>query len=73
MKIAKVLGTDELFIYLEKYDIELDSQYDDILGRYVIAYIYFLRYVLIVASAIRRSHGHASLLLKTSVTYQTKQ
>lgn len=35
MKISKVLGTDELFLYLEKYDIELDSQYDEILGRYV--------------------------------------
>jgi len=34
VKIAKVLGTDELNAYLEKYDIELDSQYDEILGRY---------------------------------------
>ena len=33
VKIAKVLGTDELFAYLDKYDIELDAQYDDILGR----------------------------------------
>lgn len=33
VKITKVLGTDELFLYLEKYDIELDAQYDDILGR----------------------------------------
>jgi len=33
VKITKVLGTDELFAYLEKYDIELDAQYDDILGR----------------------------------------
>ena len=34
VKIAKVLGTDDLFEYLDKYDIELDSQYDDILGRF---------------------------------------
>lgn len=34
VKICKVLGTDELYIYLEKYEIELDPQYDDILGRY---------------------------------------
>ncbi|PWO00189.1 hypothetical protein FA09DRAFT_328292 [Tilletiopsis washingtonensis] len=34
VKICKVLGTDELYTYLEKYDIELDPQYDDILGRY---------------------------------------
>src|SRR5881394_2131602 len=30
VKIAKVLGTDELFQYIEKYDIELDTQYDDL-------------------------------------------
>lgn len=34
VKIAKVLGTTELFNYLDKYDIELDQQYDDILSRY---------------------------------------
>ncbi|KAI7872567.1 casein kinase II subunit alpha [Spinellus fusiger] len=34
VKIARVLGTDELFVYLDKYDIELDQQYHDILGRY---------------------------------------
>ncbi|CDS12448.1 Putative Pkinase-domain-containing protein [Lichtheimia ramosa] len=34
VKIARVLGTDELFAYLDKYDIELDQQYHDILGRY---------------------------------------
>jgi casein kinase II subunit alpha len=32
--IAKVLGTDDLFQYLNKYDIELDRLFDDILGRY---------------------------------------
>lgn len=34
VKIAKVLGTEELFEYLDKYDIELDPQYDDILSRF---------------------------------------
>jgi casein kinase II subunit alpha len=34
VKIAKVLGTDDLFDYLDKYDIELDAQYDEILGRF---------------------------------------
>jgi len=34
VKIAKVLGTDELYAYIDKYDIGLDPQYDDILGRY---------------------------------------
>jgi casein kinase II subunit alpha len=32
-RISKVLGTDALFEYLDKYKIELDSQYNDILGR----------------------------------------
>ena len=35
VKIAKVLGTDELFQYLEKYDIKLDAQYDGLLGKYL--------------------------------------
>jgi casein kinase II subunit alpha len=34
VKIAKVIGTDELFEYVEKYDLELDSHYDGILGRH---------------------------------------
>ncbi|CAO3632109.1 unnamed protein product [Mucor hiemalis] len=34
VKIAKVLGTDKLFAYLDKYGINLDKQYHDILGRY---------------------------------------
>ncbi|KAK3181291.1 Casein kinase II subunit alpha' [Lecanicillium sp. MT-2017a] len=34
VKIAKVLGTDELYEYIDKYEIELDQQYDDILGRF---------------------------------------
>jgi casein kinase II subunit alpha len=34
VKIAQVLGTDELFKYLEKYDLELDVHFDGILGRY---------------------------------------
>jgi len=34
VKITKVLGTDELYAYLEKYDIDLDPNYDDLLGRY---------------------------------------
>jgi casein kinase II subunit alpha len=34
VKIAKVLGTDELFAYLKKYDLELDSHFDGLLGRH---------------------------------------
>ena len=35
VRIAKVLGTEELFEYLDKYQIELDPRFNDILGRYV--------------------------------------
>ena len=34
VKIAKVLGTEDLFEYLDKYEIDLDQQYDDIMGRF---------------------------------------
>jgi len=34
VKIAKVLGTDELFAYLDKYAIELDPHFDGLLGRH---------------------------------------
>ena len=30
----KVLGTDDLFEYLDKYDLELDPHFDGILGRH---------------------------------------
>ncbi|KNZ79703.1 Casein kinase II subunit alpha [Termitomyces sp. J132] len=31
VKITKVLGTDELYAYLEKYNIRLDSQYNELI------------------------------------------
>jgi casein kinase II subunit alpha len=34
VKIARVLGTDELFAYLDKYDLELDPRFDGLLGRH---------------------------------------
>ena len=34
VRIAKVLGTDELFEYLEKYQVDLDPRFDEILGRH---------------------------------------
>ena len=37
VRIAKVLGTQELIAYLEKYDLTLDSHYDGIMGRCVCA------------------------------------
>ncbi|KAI8990968.1 casein kinase II subunit alpha [Mycotypha africana] len=35
VKIARVLGTDELFRYVEKYQITLAAEYNNILGRHV--------------------------------------
>jgi len=34
VKIAKVLGTAELFQYVQKYQVQLDSHFDDILGNF---------------------------------------
>ena len=34
VRIAKVLGTDKLFAYLDKYDLELDPDFDNLLGRH---------------------------------------
>lgn len=34
VKIARVLGTDQLFAYLDKYQLELDPHFDDVLGRH---------------------------------------
>lgn len=33
VRIVKVLGTDELYEYLGKYQIALDTRFNDILGR----------------------------------------
>jgi len=35
VRIAKVLGTEDLYEYLDKYNIELDPRFNDILGRYL--------------------------------------
>jgi len=34
VKIAKVLGTDDLYKYVGKYNLELDPQFNTLLGRY---------------------------------------
>jgi len=39
VKIAKVLGTDELFDYIDKYQIVLDPRFNNILGRWDIPVI----------------------------------
>lgn len=34
MRIAKVLGTEDLYDYIDKYNIELEPRFNDILGRW---------------------------------------
>merc|ERR1712183_447645 len=34
VRIAKVLGTEDLYEYLDKYNVELDPRFNDILGRH---------------------------------------
>ncbi|XP_061197542.1 casein kinase II subunit alpha-like [Saccostrea echinata] len=34
VRIAKVLGTDDLYVYIQTYQIDLDSRFNDILGRH---------------------------------------
>jgi len=34
VRIAKVLGTEELYEYIDKYHIDLDPRFNDILGRH---------------------------------------
>lgn len=33
VRIAKVLGTEDLYDYIDKYNIELEPRFNDILGR----------------------------------------
>jgi len=39
VKIAKVLGTEELTQYINKYKLTLESAYDGILGVYVSSFL----------------------------------
>lgn len=34
VKIAKIMGTNELIQYLDKYNLQLDPNYDGLIGRY---------------------------------------
>lgn len=55
VRIAKVLGTEELYEYLDKYHMELDPRFTDILGRLVFMLEYFIycgRYVLILSVTV---------------------
>jgi hypothetical protein len=69
VKITKVLGTDELYSYIDKYNIRLDSQYDEILGRYFIIPYNSLLYVeQFFLSDIQKSLGRGSPHLRINGT-----
>ena len=74
MKITKVLGTDELYAYLEKYDIELDAQYDEILGRRVGSFDTGMIQLFNIFGPVgtRGNRGPASLPPRISGISQTK-
>jgi casein kinase II subunit alpha len=40
VKIVKVLGTDELYAYWDKYDLELDPHIEGLIGRYKIRFLH---------------------------------
>lgn len=42
VRIVRVLGTEELFEYLDKYHIELDPRFNDVLGRCIFINICFI-------------------------------
>lgn len=46
VRIAKVLGTEELFEYLDKYHVELDPRFSDILGRYTHIFYFCISCIL---------------------------
>jgi len=50
VRIAKVLGTEELFEYINKYQIDLDPRFNKILRMYV-------KILLICLSRITTNHG----------------
>lgn len=46
MRIGKVLGTEELYEYIDRYKIDLDPRFSDTLGRYGSNYTTIFRYYL---------------------------
>jgi len=46
VRIAKVLGTEELYDYIDRYKIDLDPRFTDILGRYTHPHVQHSQQVL---------------------------
>ncbi len=72
VKITKVLGTDELYAYLEKYDIELDAQYDEILGRWVKPYDAKTHLVTILGSQVPEETMDSLHYFRESTVYHER-
>ena len=36
MKITRILGTDDLFAYLNKYNLKLDEGYNGLIEKYIL-------------------------------------
>lgn len=60
VKIAKVLGTDDLFKYIKKYNLKLDQNYDEILGRYPSLISVYVQIEISASEDTRRSPGSSS-------------
>jgi len=73
VKITKVLGTDELYAYIDKYNIRLDSQYDELLGRYItFPYNPCIPFKDFLYPDIQENLGHDSSHRRINGTYQMK-
>ena len=66
-----MLGTDELFEYIEKYHIELDPRFNDILGRLVkqknISFIVFFFNFCYIRTDIPKKDGNVLLIVKINI------
>ena len=68
VRIAKVLGTDELYEYLEKYQIELDPRFNEILGRSVRAWkASDCPLILVRSTDIRANVGNVLFIPKINI------
>ena len=62
-KIQRVLGTDELFNYLEKYNIDLNPNFDRVLG---------IQIILVLKVNIQKKNLLNLSIMKINIFVQTK-
>ena len=70
VRIAKVLGTEELFEYIDKYQIDLDPRFNDILGRFVLTSVQSSHRLNVQFFKLTDIHGLIFLCKLTCCTYQ---